>query len=134
MPAPHHSVFTGRMPFLPPNQQRQSTEGTSSQRILKEINLFCSKVKVDFAYSLTKGGVAIHTNSKEDRNLLLDVLPAESFGGGVKHPPLGQGDCTAYIKGVDTSVHVQKIPELFHDKGIEFSHIHRLTKRQNSRW
>ena len=28
MPAPRHSVFTGRMPFLPPNQQRQSTEGT----------------------------------------------------------------------------------------------------------
>jgi len=27
MPAPHHSVFTGRMSFLPPNQQRQSTEG-----------------------------------------------------------------------------------------------------------
>jgi len=23
----HHSVFTGRMPFLPPNQQRQSTGG-----------------------------------------------------------------------------------------------------------
>jgi len=29
MPAPHHSVFTGRMPFLPPNQQRQSTEGVT---------------------------------------------------------------------------------------------------------
>jgi len=26
MPASHHSVFTGRMPFLPPNQQHQSTE------------------------------------------------------------------------------------------------------------
>jgi len=26
-PAPHHSVFTGRMPFLPPNQQHRSTEG-----------------------------------------------------------------------------------------------------------
>jgi len=26
-PVPHHSVFTGQMPFLPPNQQRQSTEG-----------------------------------------------------------------------------------------------------------
>jgi len=25
---PHQSVFTGRMPFLPPNQQHQSTEGT----------------------------------------------------------------------------------------------------------
>jgi len=29
MPAPHHSVFTGRMPFPSPNQQRQSTEGTN---------------------------------------------------------------------------------------------------------
>jgi len=28
MPAPHHSVFISRMPFLPPNQQHQSTEGT----------------------------------------------------------------------------------------------------------
>jgi len=25
--ATHRSVFTGRMPFLPPNQQGQSTEG-----------------------------------------------------------------------------------------------------------
>ena len=32
MPAPHHSVFTGRMPFLPPNQQRQSFEGKNTQR------------------------------------------------------------------------------------------------------
>jgi len=29
-PAPHHSVFTGRMPFLPPNQQCQSTEDNCS--------------------------------------------------------------------------------------------------------
>jgi len=28
MPALHHSVLTGRMPFMPPNQQRQSTEGS----------------------------------------------------------------------------------------------------------
>ena len=27
VPAPHHSVFYKPMPFLPPNQQRQSTEG-----------------------------------------------------------------------------------------------------------
>ena len=30
----HCSVFTGRMPFLPPNQQRQSTEGTSFRQCL----------------------------------------------------------------------------------------------------
>jgi len=32
-PAPHHSVFyIGRMPFLPPNQQRQSSEGTNVEQ------------------------------------------------------------------------------------------------------
>ena len=31
-PAPHRSgFFTGRMPFLPPNQQRQSTEGSPTE-------------------------------------------------------------------------------------------------------
>jgi len=29
-PVPHHSVFTGQMPFLLPNQQHQSNEGTVS--------------------------------------------------------------------------------------------------------
>jgi len=33
-PVPHHSVFTGRMPFLPPNQQRQSTDGIRSKHII----------------------------------------------------------------------------------------------------
>ena len=45
-PAPHHSVFTGRMPFLPPNQQRQSTEGMqiASAPCNKRLRLyFCDK-------------------------------------------------------------------------------------------
>jgi len=29
-PAPHRQFFTGQMPFLPPNQQRQSTEGNEA--------------------------------------------------------------------------------------------------------
>jgi len=28
------SFFTGRMPFLPPNQQRQSTEGTNKGQLI----------------------------------------------------------------------------------------------------
>ena len=42
--APHHSVFTGRMPFLPPNQQCQSTEGISIFSIFKPCSYtqFCT--------------------------------------------------------------------------------------------
>ena len=33
-PAPHHSkFFTGRMPFLLPNQQHQSTEGKQDKQL-----------------------------------------------------------------------------------------------------
>jgi len=38
---PTTQFFTGRMPFLPPNQQRQSTEGTA----LKELNGYPKGVK-----------------------------------------------------------------------------------------
>jgi len=33
------SFFTGRMPFLPPNQQRQSTEGTYNINKLKNTKM-----------------------------------------------------------------------------------------------
>jgi len=33
-PTPHHSIFTGRVLFLTPNQQCQSTEGkTSAEKV-----------------------------------------------------------------------------------------------------
>jgi len=37
---PPLSFFTGRMPFLPPNQQRQSTEGMF--RYLINVNIVCT--------------------------------------------------------------------------------------------
>jgi len=39
MPAPHHSVFTGQMPFLLPNQQCQSTEGTVENKCKMHMQL-----------------------------------------------------------------------------------------------
>ena len=49
-PAPHHCFFTGRMPFLPPNQQRQSTEGTADAetKIYTQRTLRCAAKKTQF--------------------------------------------------------------------------------------
>jgi len=61
MPAPHHSsFFTGRMPFLLPNQQRQSTEGT----FLNKKMLMCIKFrssKLPFVRLETPASVIIGT-------------------------------------------------------------------------
>jgi len=43
-PAPHRSVFYGRMPFLSPNQQRQSTEGMYVCTCTGTINAFSNKI------------------------------------------------------------------------------------------
>jgi len=39
MPASYHSIFTGQVLFLMPNQHCQSTKGVSESTV-KEINLF----------------------------------------------------------------------------------------------
>jgi len=46
-------------------------EYSSCKRILQEVHNYFPQVKVEFAYSLAKGGVAIHTTRKSDRDLLL---------------------------------------------------------------
>jgi len=40
--SPPLSFFTGRMPFLPPDQQRQSTEGTKKQSAYKYLQTIYS--------------------------------------------------------------------------------------------
>ena len=47
-PAPDHSVFfTNWMPFLPPNQQRQSTEGNSVKSQSESIRMTKDRDKAD---------------------------------------------------------------------------------------
>jgi len=43
-PTPHHSIFTGRMLFLTPDQQRQSTEGTNNTSIQLVYTMRVSKI------------------------------------------------------------------------------------------
>ena len=56
-PEPHHSVFAGRMPFLPPNQQRQSTEGSNTTATQN----FCFPISI-IQLSLVPTWVQFQTN------------------------------------------------------------------------
>jgi len=78
-------------------------EFSSSKRILREVNRFCPEVKVEFAYSLAKGGVAIHTVDSVGRDILLNKLPW-TFEGGIKHFLKDKSRDAVFIKGICTSV------------------------------
>lgn len=110
-----------------------SVEFSSSRRILNEVHNFFPEVKIEFAYSLAKGGVAIHTTNKADRDLLLEHLPAESFGRGIKHPPKGQCSEVLFIKGIDTSVDLSSFTKYLQEEEISVFEIRRLTKRHSGK-
>ena len=49
-PTPHHSIFTGRMLFMTPDQQCQSTEGTRKSNLASKYNI---QVGVQLLHTLT---------------------------------------------------------------------------------
>jgi len=104
-------------------------EFSSSRRILKEVHNFFPEIKVNFAYSLANGGVAIHTSSKSDRDLLLEQLPSEAFSGGKRHPPKARSSTAVFIKGVDTSVDVSCVIDRLKQKGIDIVESRRFVNR-----
>ena len=108
-------------------------EFSSSKRILDEINQFCPEVQVEFAYSLAKGGVAIHTVDKSGRDILLNKLPSESFGGGVKHFPKDKSCETVFIKGVCTSVLTHEFTRKIQGYGVETIEVRRLVNRHSGK-
>jgi len=102
-PAPHHSVFTDRMPFLPPNQQRQSTEG----------NAWYIPVNVKLLWH-----IGLHTTCK---TLLIDInVHKKRLHLQLKKTTQGQMNCHVLcvvckiLKKTDVSTHtyVQHIPNI----------------------
>jgi len=59
MPVPHHSVFTDWMPFLPPNQQRQSTKSKSAEGMTSTY----AKLKDCFSVLLHYSEIALKTQT-----------------------------------------------------------------------
>ena len=68
MPAPHHLVFTGRMPFLPPNQQRQSTESmcaaVASSNRLQQTRQKCTRQAMSTIGKHSETSLRFITNCK----------------------------------------------------------------------
>ena len=65
--------------------------------------------------------------------MLLHHLPTESFGGGLRHLPRGNGSKVAYIKGVDTSVDLDHLTRYLQIRGISIFEVRRLLRRHSGR-
>jgi len=78
MPASHHSVFfTSQMPFLPPNQQCQSTEGTRIFLYLQCLMLLVGQQEGHAVCKKLSGGI-FHL-FLDSVSILKDVVPVSIF-------------------------------------------------------
>jgi len=78
-PASHHSAFTGRMPFLPPDQQRQSSEGNRTYIDTSRVKAVCITVTVTMTESLILRPYW-ETEGASQNNLSACIPATESIG------------------------------------------------------
>jgi len=109
-----------------------ATEFINSSRILKEVNFYAPNIAVKFAYSLARGGVAIHLHNKQDKLVLLQSLTDEAFGGGLIYD-LSLKTQTLFVKGVSVSVTTEHLIRILRDKNIEVTEATRLTQHITGR-
>ena len=103
-----------------------------SSTILKEIKKV-SDQKVELAYPLSKGGIAIHTESKDSRNSLVDLLSAVSFGGGKISTLNKFKKVSFFIKNVDTKVSISEIRTKLQSQGLHNFECDRITNSYTQR-
>ena len=80
-----------------------------------------------YAYSLAKGGVAIHLNNIQDKLTLLQSFTSEAFGGA-KISDLAERNYTVFLKDVPTYISLEEVKSALHDKSIE---VQKLLKQQH---
>ena len=104
----------------------------NSKNILKEVKQF-SKLKVEFAYPLVKGGVAIHTKNKEDRYILLEHLAGKAFGS-CKISKLSRiRNKFVFIKKVDVKVSIEEISSKLESLNIPIIECKRIINSRTQR-
>ena len=94
---PPLSFFTGRMPFLPPNQQRQSTEGS----VIGTVHIICRGVSqhkcksaaVGFAHVGAAGGIIDQLLQQRWANAGIGTLSAYSLCSCLLQVTYTEGEC-----------------------------------------
>ena len=103
-----------------------------STEILKEVNTFAPKVQVKYAYSLAKGGVAIHTYNLEDKRILLQSLAGKAFSGA-KISDLSEKEDIVFLKNIPTYIDTSVISTALQGYKIKAIKVERNQHRRTGR-
>ena len=114
------------------DQITQAERYSWSTEILKEVNTFAPKVQVKYAYSLAKGGVALHTYNPEDKQILLQSLAGRAFKGA-KISDLSEKEDIVFLKNIPTYVDTSVISTALQDYKIRAIKVERNQHRRTGR-
>ena len=105
----------------------------SSKNIKEKLNQTQELKNIDFAYSLPKGGIALHCNTDEEAEKLLTNWPEAVFNEQeIPHLPKGNSLCsTGYLKNIDIKIKENQLVEFFKNKGCQVQQVKRVFHRHS---
>ena len=107
----------------------------SSKSIKQKLDQHPEFQEVDFAYSLPRGGVAIHFNSEEKAIDVLKKWPGSVFSKTEKpHQTSGKVSCsTGFIKNIDTRLSDNQLRGFFDSAGCKIKEVRKVFHRHSGK-
>ena len=97
---------------------KEAQQWKSSRAIKEKLSSFEELKKINFAYSLPRGGIAIHCNSDKEAEETLENWPTKVFSEQEKpHRPKEVVPCrTGYLKNIDVKIKDSDLKEYLSSK------------------
>ena len=107
----------------------------SSTVIREKLNEFEELKDIDFAYSLPRGGIALHCNTEKEAETILNSWPEKVFAEQEKpHRPKEAVPCkVGYLKNIDIRIRDGHLKEFLKKKGCEVTSVSKVFHRHNGK-
>ena len=107
----------------------------SSTAIRQKLNEFETLNEVDFAYSLPRGGIALHCKTEQEVENIINSWPEKVFAESEKpHRPKEPVPCkVGYLKNIDLRITDGHLKEFLKENGCEVVSVSKVFHRSNGR-
>ena len=107
----------------------------SSKTIKEKLKSFPELNSVAFAYSLPRGGIALHCSTDKETDEILENWPGKVFSDQEKpHRPKEESPCcTGYLKNIDIRVKDSQLREFLNSKNCKVLEVRKIFHRNSGR-
>ena len=114
---------------------KEAHQWKSSKTIKDQLDTFPELKSIDFAYSLPRGGIALHCKSDNEADEILEKWPRKVFSEAEKpHRPKEESLChTGFLKNIDIRVKDSQLRDFLNNKHCKVLEVKKIFHRNSGR-